>query len=459
MTNATVFISSFPDKWGALFSLGQPLDMEAFLKSDLLAKHRNMAIQFSITTMVCGLISFIASSLLALYILRSRDGLSTTYHRLMFALSISDMVQSFACAIIIPMVPKEMNYLASSFAIGNSATCDATGFLFALGLPATNLYNSSICIYYLAIIKYNKKDAFIREKMERWLHLVPMLVSIIFGITILATKSSNAVNGAMCFFYTYNPPHCIGYESGKIPDGFSIPCGRGRYAKMVFSIVSPVFFATPVVICVTMTMMYRYVSQIERNLQQYGVGALRLRSTDAPTSRLPAGTPGIHDNAELAEDGGSNSSTSTTPYDDGYIYHIKALFKGMLIRYKNAFSRQESNPPSGNRHVQQRMRYSRMCRKRIVLHRAAGYSFAWFIAYAPFLVRYFSDLIHPVLLIILSCTLPLQGLFNFLVFMSPKVRYARIVARRRRGDDEMGGAFSWCQAFYKAYLSTAYTGQ
>ena len=106
MTNATVLISSFPDKWGALFSLDQPLGMGAFLKSDLLATHQNVAIQFSITVMVCGLISFIASSLLALYILRSRAGLSSTYHRLMFALSSSDiMVQSFACAIIIPMIP------------------------------------------------------------------------------------------------------------------------------------------------------------------------------------------------------------------------------------------------------------------------------------------------------------------------------------------------------------------
>jgi hypothetical protein len=47
--------------------------------------------------------------------------------------------------------------------------------------------------------------------------------------------------------------------------------------------------------------------------------------------------------------------------------------------------------------------------------------------------------------IFLACTNPLQGLFNFLVFMSPKVRNAK---RPRRGEN-----LTWRQAFIKAYMS------
>ena len=42
--------------------------------------------------------------------------------------------------------------------------------------------------------------------------------------------------------------------------------------------------------------------------------------------------------------------------------------------------------------------------------------------------------------------MPLQGLFNFLVFMSPKVRSAK---RSRRGEENL----TWRQAFIKAYMS------
>jgi hypothetical protein len=49
-------------------------------------------------------------------------------------------------------------------------------------------------------------------------------------------------------------------------------------------------------------------------------------------------------------------------------------------------------------------------------------------------------------LILNACLGPLQGLFNFLVFMSPKVRNAKRPIRGRRN-------LTWRQAFIKAYMS------
>ncbi len=89
VTNIT---SSFPDNWNDLLQLDQPLDMDAFLQSDLLAARRSFELKRTIAEMTSGSISFIASMLLVGYILRSYESLSTTYHRLIFGLSAADII-------------------------------------------------------------------------------------------------------------------------------------------------------------------------------------------------------------------------------------------------------------------------------------------------------------------------------------------------------------------------------
>ena len=75
---------------------------------------------------------------------------------------------------------------------------------------------------------------------------------------------------------------------------------------------------------------------------------------------------------------------------------------------------------------------------------AAGYSLAWALVYIPFMIAFFLLNSHATLLLA-ACLTPLQGLFNFLVFMSPKVRSAK---QPRRGEN-----LTWRQAFIKAYMS------
>ena len=76
---------------------------------------------------------------------------------------------------------------------------------------------------------------------------------------------------------------------------------------------------------------------------------------------------------------------------------------------------------------------------------AAGYSLAWALVYIPFMIAFFLLNSHATLLLA-ACLTPLQGLFNFLVFMSPKVRSAKQAPRR-------GENLTWRQAFIKAYMS------
>jgi hypothetical protein len=200
-------------------------DFEAFLNSDVLATIRNEIKTYDIIVRTTGSVSTIASTCIAVYILRSHHGLSTTYHRLVFGLCIGDILASFGFALGSTMVPKEMNYLAPS-AQGSMTTCTAQGFIFAVGSNFANLYNCSICLYYLSIIRYNKKDEYIRNKLEPWFHGISIIIPLVVGFILIAMKGYNAY-GPFCFMGPNDAPHCIGYKNGETPEGFSIPCGRG----------------------------------------------------------------------------------------------------------------------------------------------------------------------------------------------------------------------------------------
>ena len=407
-TNNSTANTTFPDSWYDLWKSNEPLDFEAFLDSDFLAAKRNQIKTVDITMRTSGSVSTIASTCLIVHILRSHRGLSTTYHRLVFGLSVTDIMLSFVQALGSTMVPKEMNYFIPG-AQGNTTTCTAQGFVV--------LYNCSICLYFLAIIRYNKKDEYIRNKLEPWFHGISIIIPLVGGFIFMAMKAYNAYESA-CFFLRQNDaPHCIGYARGETPEGFSIPCGRGDagenpilYLVTAIEGIGSVLIITPTVIGVTMLLMYRSVSKIEQRSQNYGVMSLHLN----------------------ARSGGDNRGDDQ---HDGVMRRIKRFFMCLI-------------PPCLHRDDQPRptSRSNRATSpKRAILHRAAGYAFAWAFVQIPFIIYFFFHESHATL-ILHSCLNPLQGLFNLLVFMSPKVRNAK---RPRRGRENL----TWRQSFIKAYMS------
>jgi hypothetical protein len=420
--------TTFPDSWDDLYKLDQPLNFEAFLDSDLLATRRNQINTRGIIYRITGSVSTIASMCLVVHILRSHHGLSTTYHRLVFGLSICDILSSFGFVLSSTMVPKEMNYLVPG-AQGNTTTCSAQGFLFSIGSTAANLYNCSICFYYLSIIRYNKKDDYIRNKLEPWFHGISIVIPLVSGLIFISMKAYN-VYELVCFRLPNNPPHCIGYENGDTPEGaFSIPCGRGDggenpilYLVTAIGGFGSVLIITPTVIIGTMLLMYRTVSKIEERMRKYGVSSLRLSAQ----SGSGAGNRG--DNAET-------NSTRSANEQEGIMSRIKrTVFMCMIPRCLH----RDDQPPTSRSN-------GATSQKRAILHMAAGYALAWaFVCIPAIMVGLFLRQSYETLIFLAFLT-PLQGLFNFLTFMSPKVRSAK---RSRRGEN-----LTWRQAFIKAYLS------
>jgi hypothetical protein len=243
---------------------------------------------------------------------------------------------------------------------------------------------------------------------------------------IMAMKGYNASGGVACFMVPNDPPHCIGYENGDTPEGFSIPCGRGDGGEnpilyLVMEIVGfgSVLIIPPTIIVGTMMLMYMSVSKIEKNMRNYGVGALRLNARSGGGNR-----------GDTAETNSARSANN----EQGMMSKIKRLFMFMI---PSCLRRDDQRHPTSraNRATSQ---------KRSILYMAAGYALAWAFVWIPFMILYYFHESHATS-ILLACLNPLQGLFNFLVYMSPKVRSAK---QPRRGDN-----LSWRQAFIKAYMS------
>lgn len=143
------------------------------------------------------------------------------------------------------------------------------------------------------------------------------MFNLAFASMILAISNGgfNSVGGNCWLTSNERLPHCTGIESGEIRDGFTIPCGRGDGKKhptlrLVLMIISfSVILQAPAVISVTMVLMYRTVYRVEKRMQNYGAGALRLR--EKLTGKH------VDNNNGNAIDGNSPSAGSPpAPYDE-----------------------------------------------------------------------------------------------------------------------------------------------
>lgn len=387
---------------------------------------------FSDIQRTTGSISLIASTCIILHILRSHHGLTTTYHRLVFGMCVSDILSSFFGWVLnTTMVPKEMNYIIPG-AQGNVTTCTIQGFLFSLGMQCAVFYNCAICLYYLAIIKYNKSDEFILKKLEKWFHLVPTTLAFLRSLTILPFEGYNAGH-SICMYgrNSVSKPHCEGYNDVHyaLPEGLTIPCSRGvAVHRHMSSVIFRVFFfaAPPIVIIGTMMLMYRTVAMIENRSRKYGISSLRLRGE----RMVPQHTSAIENNSGTREQGNLMNR----------IQNSWLVIMSMLVRGGFRFHR-------NNHAVASRLLPRVVSRKRPMLYMALGYSLAWALVWLPTIlfVLFTTRLSSRAIFISIYILWPLQGFFNFVMFMLPKVRDAK---RNHRGPE-----ISWAKAFIKAFCS------
>ena len=168
-----------------------------------------------------------------------------------------------------------------------------------------------------------------RSKLEPWFHEISIVLPLMhcFMIFIAMEGYSTRIEG-LCFFGPNYPPRCIGYESeGDAPEGFgTTPCWRGNGEKnpilYLVGVITGIVFGTfmpLIVIIVTMLLMCRSVSKIEKNMQRYGVGSLRLNARRS-------GRDNHDNNAE------TNSTNNATCTGQGIMCRIKLFCSSLRNR-------------------------------------------------------------------------------------------------------------------------------
>lgn len=303
----------------------------------------------SIVGMITATISILSSWAIIFMINRTKDRFSTTNHRLLLALSISDVVASAAMALV--SIPAPSNMENQWIAFGTTTTCEIQGFVFFVGAVTTPCYNAGICLYYLLIIRYHLTDGTIRKRVEPWLLLLPPLISTSVGIYLFAKDFYNPSLGCPCFI-------------GEFPDNCStsssVECERGETVFEDFAVIfiyGLLFILVPLVIFLSMTHIYITVRKMERRITQQNPN-----STPIPMSSEQAGR--------------SNS-----------------------------------------------MQYSRKA-----FNRGVAYSSAWLLAFIFPMVMFYQEIFGAsgetsfAIRVLVALFNPLQGFFNFCVFITPKIR-------------------------------------
>ena len=172
-------------------------------------------VSLAVAPKITSMLSVIGSIYIIVKVLRSSRRRSRSRHRLLVGMSFCDCFYSFA--FFLSSWPSPVGTPGVKFAVGNTTTCTIQGFFGNFNI-AVALYNTSLAIYYLMIVRY-KFNPEQMLKVEWVMHIIPFSYSILFGTAIAVDTSFNSA-GQNCMV-SQVPFGCKGDE-----------CVRGKRAEI-----------------------------------------------------------------------------------------------------------------------------------------------------------------------------------------------------------------------------------
>ena len=210
-------------------------------------------------------ISTICSILLMIIIHRSSIGLSTVSHRLVFAMSIVDILTSVAMGTTTLPMPKNMVYEFDSSSFGNEFTCNVQGLLVMFGTFAAIFLNTCLAIYYVLSITYKISDATIQKVIEPMFYILCILSTFPMAVSFWVNKLFNPTPyEPWCGPVSY-PWYCKAeYEDVSECSIRGIP-STYKIASRTFH--TCLFLLGTLIILYCMVSIIRTVYQMEKNLK------------------------------------------------------------------------------------------------------------------------------------------------------------------------------------------------
>jgi len=164
-------------------------------------------------------------------------------------MSISDMVGSLMCFLSTWPIPKGEAYLAA----GTVQTCAAQGFFNQSAALCTISYNISLAVYYLLVVVKGWKEKRV-EKVEKYMHAIPIVAGLGTGFTGLGLKLFNGA-GWICWIASGLPNH---------PERHNPSFGVFRLAFLYADAWAIILFLAAV-----MLVIYIHVLRQEKSLDKY----------------------------------------------------------------------------------------------------------------------------------------------------------------------------------------------
>ena len=170
-------------------------------------------------------LSLFSSSTIVYMIRHAPRGLKSSYSRIIFGLSVGDIIQSAASVIAVFGAPS--NTPLAPLAIGTTLTCDLAGYAIILGILLTIFYLNFLIYYFWRRVKFRVTPTNFANKEELYIHLTIWMLAIVYPASVVSRQEINPTRYGCTCIITSKPFLCgIGNEE----DEDYMECKRGETA-------------------------------------------------------------------------------------------------------------------------------------------------------------------------------------------------------------------------------------
>jgi hypothetical protein len=215
----------------------------------------------------------------------------SVYHRILMGMSVFDFTASLMNFLSSWPTPADTGvYLAA----GNTQTCTAAGFFNELGNTVTPVYNASLCMYYVLIIRKSWGERKI-SRYEALFHAAPLTIGWTFSLVALGFKTFNPA-GWNCWLASY--PKGCSTEEGT--------CTRGQHVLIFRWMHYVIIWSAVLVVTAGMLVIWYGVYQQERATAHL---TNHRRASVAPPSASPHAYRGGRSSGSNSVPGGDAASS------------------------------------------------------------------------------------------------------------------------------------------------------
>ena len=412
-----------------------------------------------ISQVVSASVSTVASASIVLGSLRAGE-LTSPYRRIIFGLSMSDILQSLALVTGPFAVPSSTPTLVAQWAVGNNASCQTNGFLFNLGSMGTPLYMFGLCLYTVLKIKKFMTDERFEKSIERPMHLLIVLSSVVPPfVGIIKTAIHSNIIGSVCTYAAF-PTGCR-----QRPDIFG-ECDPAISKSTTILVQVSVIFTPIICLCGIIVCMFTICRHNRGEIFSFGPFHRKSRNKHNDSASAIAIShqklsSHVSDRKEPSGEGTSvveecMSNSKGQVLGDATLSSKRLHNSDSLEKVERGDAKEDSigsggldrrSGPSVNQDCESKI----IAIRREIMIQACCFIAAYSVTFCLYTCLNFALLLGhtpPMILIQISATLfPLGGLFNVIAYLRPKAACIRIE------DPEV----SWFQAFWVVIKASCWT--